>query len=87
MSIFKTRGYRDIDCALSIAAINPPPQKARTSPDNKGEDDLVFHITITNDKDKETERSAYIELDKKQLRQLNKLIDDYLKTGITKENG
>ncbi len=85
MSIFKTKGYRNIDCVLSIAAIFPPPSKSRTSPDNKGEEDEVFHLTVVSNKDKDDERSAYIDLSKKQLRQLNTLIDNYLKTGITKE--
>lgn len=87
MSIFKTKGYRDIDCVLSIAAINPPPQKARANPDSKDEEDLAFHLTIVNNKDLDDERSAFIQLTKKQLRSLNKVIDDYLKSGITKEIG
>jgi hypothetical protein len=85
MSIFRAKGYRDITCILSIAAIFPPPEKARKNPDNKKDEDLTFHFTIVNDKDLNTERSAYIELTKGQLKDLSKLIDGYLNTGITKE--
>ena len=85
MSIFKTKGYRDIDCVLSIAAIFPPPSRYRQQSDGKKEDDLTFHFTIVNDKDLDTERSAFIQLDKNQLQKLNNLLTEYLKTGITKE--
>ena len=85
MSIFKTTGYKDIECLLSIAAINPPDSRSRALADNKGEEDVAFHLTVVNGKDTDNERSAYIPLSKKQLRNLNKLIDSYLKTGITKE--
>lgn len=85
MSIFKAKGYRDLDCVLSIAAIFPPPERARNSPDGKADDEKTFHITIVNNKDKEDEKAAYIELNKKQLRELGRLIDNYLKTGITTE--
>jgi hypothetical protein len=85
MPIFRTKGYRDIDCVLSISAIFPPPMVLRSKPDNKNEDDLTFHFTIVNNKDKDDERSAYIELTKKQLRSLNTLIENYLKTGVTTE--
>lgn len=85
MAIFKTKGYRDIDCVLSIAAIFPPPMIKRAMPDNKNDDELTFHFTIVNNKDKDDERSAYIQLNKKQLRELGALIDNYLKTGITTE--
>lgn len=85
MSIFKAKGYRDIDCLMSIAAIEPPPRFYRTMNDNKGEDDLIFHFTIVNNKDKDDERSAFIQLTKKDLRRLHTIIDGYLKTGITKE--
>jgi len=85
MSIFKTKGYRDTDCVLSIAAIFPPPMVTRQSPDNKSEDELTFHITVVNSKGKDDEKSAYIQLTKKQLRTLNTVIENYLKTGTTKE--
>jgi hypothetical protein len=85
MSIFKTKGYRDIDCVLSIAAIFPPVMANRDKPDHKSEDEETFHFTIVNNKDKDDERSAYIVLSKKQLRSLNVLIENYLKTGVTKE--
>lgn len=83
MPIFKTRGYRDIDCVLSIAAIFPP--TPRDKPDGKGEDEATFHLTVVNNKDMDDERSAYIPLSKKQLRALGSLIESYLKTGVTKE--
>ena len=85
MAIFKTKGYRDIDCVLSIAAVFPPASKDRTKPDGKSEDEETFHFTIVNNKSKDDERSAYITLSKKELRKLNTLIDSYLKTGVTKE--
>jgi len=85
MAIFKTKGYRDIGCLLSISAIFPPPSTDRTKPDKKEDDELAFHFTIVNDKGLETERSAYIELSKNQLRELSCLIDSYLRTGVTKE--
>lgn len=87
----KTIGYRDIECTievedkLSIAAINPPDRFYRTMPDRKADNDLTFHITIVNNKDGEDEKSAYIQLTKKQLSKLNNAITEYLKTGITKE--
>jgi hypothetical protein len=83
MPIFKRTGYRDVECVLSIAAIFPPVPRDR--PDNKSEDEETFHFTIVNNKDKDDERSAYIALSKKDLRALNKLIENYLKTGQTKE--
>ncbi len=85
MSIFRTKGYRNVDCALSIAAIFPPEKKYRISDDRKGDDELTFHITIVNNKDMPDERSAYIPMDKGQLRELKAFIENYLKTGVTTE--
>lgn len=51
MSIFKTKGYRDLNCVLSIAAIFPPPERARTLPDRKTDDELTFHMTIVNNRE------------------------------------
>lgn len=85
MAIFKTKGYRDAECALSIAAIFPPEKKYRVSDDKKEDNELTFHLTVTNNKDKDDERSAYIPLSKGQLKELNSFISTYLKTGITTE--
>lgn len=85
MSIFKTIGYRNNECVLSIAAIFPPERQMRLMPDKKPEDELTFHLTVVNNKGNDNEKSAYIDLNKKQLRSLKILIDEYLKTGITKE--
>ncbi len=83
MPIFKTKGYRDTDCVLSVAAVFPP--EKRELKDRKNEDEETFHFTIVNNKDQKDERSAYISLSTKQLRQLNTLIESYLNTGTTKE--
>jgi hypothetical protein len=85
MPIFKTIGYMDVECILSIAAIFPPERQLRMLSDRKKEDDLTFHLTVVNNKDKDDERSAYIQLTKKQLRELNTFIGEYLKTGVTSE--
>lgn len=85
MAIFRTKGYRDIKCTMGIAAIFPPPTNARSNPDKKGEDDLVFHVTITNERGEDGEKSTYIELNKRQIRELGALIESYLKTGVNKE--
>lgn len=85
MPIFKTVGYRDNECVLSIAAIFPPDSRYRQSPDKKHDEELTFHLTIVNFKDTDDEKSAYIQLSKNQLKGLNSLIENYLRTGITKE--
>jgi hypothetical protein len=83
MPIFKTMGYRDNHCVLSIAAIFPP--VPRDKPDNKSETENTFHLTVVNFKGTQNEKSCYIELNKKQLKELHTLIGEYLKTNITKE--
>lgn len=83
MPIFR---IEENETVLSIAAIFPPEKVYRNMPDKKPDNEKTFHITIVNHKDdEELERSAYIEMDKLQLKRIASFIEDYLRTGITKE--